>query len=195
MWHMWKKINAYRIVIGKPEGTLGSRRSRWVNNVQKNIIAIRLISLDWINSPIIWTSGWLFWTRYWTLGFHNHYWQAEELLASHERSCSIELRTRYDPTAHVWCVSTHVWCAVVARLSSCEFATTSDPCSTLHGCSRPGFSAGGRPRNCKAMLYLFQKHLLYSVSFIGSFCCPEDVWKRAVLCFCQERALEPRSRN
>jgi len=32
---MWKKINAYRIVIGKPEGTLGSPRGRWENDVQR----------------------------------------------------------------------------------------------------------------------------------------------------------------
>jgi hypothetical protein len=54
---MWKKTNAYRIVIWKPEGTLGSPRSRWEYNIQKNIIAKRSIGLDWINSPSIWTSG------------------------------------------------------------------------------------------------------------------------------------------
>jgi hypothetical protein len=42
---MWKKTNAYRIVTGKPEGTLWSPRSRWENDIQKNIIAIRLIGL------------------------------------------------------------------------------------------------------------------------------------------------------
>jgi len=54
---VWKKTNAYRIVTGKPKGTLGSPKSRRESNIQKNIIAIRLISLEWINSPSIWTSG------------------------------------------------------------------------------------------------------------------------------------------
>ena len=52
-----KDLNAYRIVIGKPEGKLGSHRSRCENSIQKNIIAIRLIGLDWIYAPSIWTSG------------------------------------------------------------------------------------------------------------------------------------------
>ena len=69
-------------------------------------------------------------------------------------ACAITFRTSYTNTirldhasAHACCVSTHVWCAVGARFWSYEFATTSDPCPTLHGCSRPGCSAGGRPRN------------------------------------------------
>jgi len=94
-------------------------------------------------------------------------------------------------SAHVWCV----WCAVGVRFWSCEFATNSDPCATLHGCSRQGFTARGRPRNHYETLYLLQKHLLCSVSLTGSFCCPEDILKRAVLCFCQEPVLEARSRN
>jgi len=56
MWHIWKKTNAYRIVIRKPEGTLGSPMSRREINIQKNIIVIILISLELINSSSIWTS-------------------------------------------------------------------------------------------------------------------------------------------
>jgi hypothetical protein len=73
------------------------------------------------------------------------YWQAEELPASQDRPCSIELPTRYDRTTHLrmLCVSTHVWCAVGVRFCSCEFATTSDPCPTFMAVvAQPGFSAG-----------------------------------------------------
>jgi len=54
---MWKETNAYRFVIRISEGTLGNPRSRRENTIQMDIIAIRLISLDWINFPSIWTSG------------------------------------------------------------------------------------------------------------------------------------------
>jgi len=57
--------------IRKSEGTLGNPRSRRENTIQMDIIAIRLISLDWINFPSIWTSGGLLWTRYRTFGSHN----------------------------------------------------------------------------------------------------------------------------
>jgi hypothetical protein len=77
--------------------------------------------------------------------------------------------------AHVWCVSTRVWCAVGARFSSCEFGRTSDPCQTLHGCSRPGTSAGvahatGKQRyTCSKNIHLFRSRSLVHFVALRTF--------------------------
>ena len=175
IWWAWHVAHVednkcIQIVTGKPEGTLGSPRSRWENNIRKNIIAIRLIGLEWINSPSIWTSSGLMWTGYWTFGFHN----SVDLLTSW-RTASFSRKILFHwitntirrdlASAHAWCVSTHVWCAVGARLWSCKFATTSDPCPTLHGWSRPGYSAGfahasaKQHYTCSKNIHSFRSHL------------------------------------
>jgi hypothetical protein len=53
-----EKMNAYRILVGKPEGkrTLGKPRSRWVNNI---IIDLRY-------EQVVWTK--LMWLRIETSG-------------------------------------------------------------------------------------------------------------------------------
>jgi hypothetical protein len=36
---IWEKRNAYRILVGKPEGTrpIGRRRCRWVDNIKMDL--------------------------------------------------------------------------------------------------------------------------------------------------------------
>jgi hypothetical protein len=47
---MGKKRNAYRILVGKPEGKkpLGRPRSRWVDNIKIDLREIGCGSMDWI---------------------------------------------------------------------------------------------------------------------------------------------------
>jgi hypothetical protein len=44
---MWQRRNAYRLLVGKPEGKrpLGKPSRRWVNNIK--IDRIRWYGLDW----------------------------------------------------------------------------------------------------------------------------------------------------
>jgi hypothetical protein len=44
---MGEKRNAYRILVGKPEGK--SPRRRWVDNIKINFRAIRWGGMDWID--------------------------------------------------------------------------------------------------------------------------------------------------
>jgi hypothetical protein len=46
-----KKNNAYRILVGKPEGKkpLGRPRRRWVNNIQMDLREIGQNGMDWID--------------------------------------------------------------------------------------------------------------------------------------------------
>jgi hypothetical protein len=48
---MREKRNAYRILVGKPEGKrpLGRRRRRRVNNIRMDCRAIRWDGMDWID--------------------------------------------------------------------------------------------------------------------------------------------------
>jgi hypothetical protein len=48
---MGKKRNAYRILVGKPEGKrpLGRPRSRWVDNIKMNLKKHRMGGMDWID--------------------------------------------------------------------------------------------------------------------------------------------------
>jgi hypothetical protein len=48
---MGKKRNAYRILVGKPEGTrpLGRPRCRWVDNIKMNLREIGWGGVDWID--------------------------------------------------------------------------------------------------------------------------------------------------
>jgi hypothetical protein len=45
------KINAYRLLLGKPEGkrTLGRTRYRWVNNIKMDLREIGRDDIDWID--------------------------------------------------------------------------------------------------------------------------------------------------
>jgi hypothetical protein len=47
---MGEKRNAYRLLIGKPEGKkpLGRPRRRWVDNIKKDLLEIGLSVVDWI---------------------------------------------------------------------------------------------------------------------------------------------------
>jgi hypothetical protein len=46
-----EKRNAYRILVGKPEGRrpLGRPRRRWVDNIKIDLREIGLDGMDWIN--------------------------------------------------------------------------------------------------------------------------------------------------
>jgi hypothetical protein len=46
-----EKQNAYRILVGKPEGkrSLGRPRHRWVNNIKMGLIVIGWDGMDWID--------------------------------------------------------------------------------------------------------------------------------------------------
>jgi hypothetical protein len=48
---MGEKKNAYRILVGNPEGKrpLGRTRSRWVNNIKMDLREIGWDSMDWID--------------------------------------------------------------------------------------------------------------------------------------------------
>jgi hypothetical protein len=48
---MVEKKNAYRILVGKPEGKrpLGRPRRKWVYNIKMNLIEIRWSGRDWIH--------------------------------------------------------------------------------------------------------------------------------------------------
>jgi hypothetical protein len=48
--HMREKRNAYRILVGKPEGKrpLGRRRRRWKNNINMDLREIGWGDMDWI---------------------------------------------------------------------------------------------------------------------------------------------------
>jgi hypothetical protein len=47
---MGEKKNAYRLMVGKPEGkrTLGRPRHRWVDNIKMDLLEIGLGGVDWI---------------------------------------------------------------------------------------------------------------------------------------------------
>jgi hypothetical protein len=48
---MGEKRNAYRLLVGKPEGRrpLGRPRRRWVNNIKMDILEIGWVAVDWIS--------------------------------------------------------------------------------------------------------------------------------------------------
>jgi hypothetical protein len=50
---MGTKLNAYRILVGKPEGKrpLGKPRRRWVDNINMNLRVIGWSGTDWIDLP------------------------------------------------------------------------------------------------------------------------------------------------
>jgi hypothetical protein len=47
---MAEKSNAYRLLVGKPEGKrpLGRQRSRWVDNIKMYLLEIGCCGVDWI---------------------------------------------------------------------------------------------------------------------------------------------------
>jgi hypothetical protein len=48
---MGEKMNAYRILVGKSEGTrpLGRPRCKWVNNIKMELRGIAWGGMDWID--------------------------------------------------------------------------------------------------------------------------------------------------
>jgi hypothetical protein len=48
---MGEKINAYRLLVGKPEGkrSLGIPRRRWVDNIKMDVLEIGWGGVDWID--------------------------------------------------------------------------------------------------------------------------------------------------
>jgi hypothetical protein len=46
---MGEKINAYRILVGKPEGKRPLRRHRWVDNIKTDLRETGWGGMDWIN--------------------------------------------------------------------------------------------------------------------------------------------------
>jgi hypothetical protein len=47
---MVEKRNAYRLLVGKPEGKrpLGRPRRRWVDNIRMDLVEMRWDDVDWI---------------------------------------------------------------------------------------------------------------------------------------------------
>jgi hypothetical protein len=47
---MGEKRNAYRLLVGKPDGRrpLGKSRRRWMDYIKMNLLEIRLAGVDWI---------------------------------------------------------------------------------------------------------------------------------------------------
>jgi hypothetical protein len=47
---MGKKRNAYRLLVGKPEGrdSLGRPRRRWVDNIKMDLLETGWVGVDWI---------------------------------------------------------------------------------------------------------------------------------------------------
>jgi hypothetical protein len=47
---MWEKRNAYRLLVGKPEGRrpLGRPRCRWVDNIRMDLLEVEWGDVDWI---------------------------------------------------------------------------------------------------------------------------------------------------
>jgi hypothetical protein len=50
---MGEKRNAYRLLVGKPEGKrpLGRPRRRWVDNIMMDLVEVELDDVDWIGLP------------------------------------------------------------------------------------------------------------------------------------------------
>jgi hypothetical protein len=54
MWHEWgEKRNAYRILVGNPEGKspLERARRRWVDNIKMDLREIGWDGVGWIDLP------------------------------------------------------------------------------------------------------------------------------------------------
>jgi hypothetical protein len=47
---MWEKRNAYRLLVGKPEGRrpLGRPKRRWLDNIEMDLVEVGWGDMDWI---------------------------------------------------------------------------------------------------------------------------------------------------
>ena len=95
---MGESRSAYRALMGKPEGRrkLKRPRRRWEDNIKMDFREFGWGGEAWTGSIwlIIGTGGRLLWIRGWTFGFHKIReisWIAEDVLASQEGLCSMEL--------------------------------------------------------------------------------------------------------
>jgi hypothetical protein len=57
---MWEKRNAYRILVGNPEGKrpLGRPRHRWMGNIKMDLREIGWDGMDWIDLAQTRDQGW-----------------------------------------------------------------------------------------------------------------------------------------
>jgi hypothetical protein len=47
---MWERRNAYKLLVGKPEGRgpLRRPRRRWLDNIRMELVEVEWIDVDWI---------------------------------------------------------------------------------------------------------------------------------------------------
>jgi hypothetical protein len=50
MWHAWERREAYKVLVGKPEGKRppGRPRRRWEDRIRMDLREIGLVGVDWI---------------------------------------------------------------------------------------------------------------------------------------------------
>jgi hypothetical protein len=50
MWHAWERGDAYRVLVGRPEGKrpLGRPRCRWKDNIKMDLGEIGIDGANWI---------------------------------------------------------------------------------------------------------------------------------------------------
>jgi hypothetical protein len=61
-----EKMNAYRMLVGEPEGKrpLGRPRSRWLDNIKMDLREVGQGGMGWNDLVQVGTSGGLLWARY-----------------------------------------------------------------------------------------------------------------------------------
>jgi hypothetical protein len=59
MWHVWGTEDAYRVLLGKPDGnsSLGRPRNRWEDNINLDLQEMEWGGMDWLLWLRIGTDG------------------------------------------------------------------------------------------------------------------------------------------